>query len=152
MGEQENIQVVKQCYEAFLSGDLDKLLKLMAKDIDWDLPEIEGIPFSGKRHGRDAVAEFFRIEGAVQEGRGFTVNEFTAQDDRVVVTGHYEWNVKATGAQFGCDWCHIFHITNGEITKFTEFTDTYQAALAYQVPAVAVQGSASPDAGRAGAH
>jgi ketosteroid isomerase-like protein len=152
MGESQNVQVVKQCYDAFLSGDIDKLLTLMAKDIEWVLPDVEGIPFSGRRHGRDAVAEFFQIETSLQQGREFTPQEFTAQDDRVVVTGHYEWTVKASGAQFGCDWCHIFHIANGEISKFTEFTDTYQAALAYEVPAVALAGAARPNAGRPEAH
>jgi ketosteroid isomerase-like protein len=152
MSEQENIQLVKHCYEAFLSGDTDKLLKFMSKDIDWELPEVDGIAFSGKRHGRDAVAEFFRIENELQEVREFRPQEFTAQGDRVVVTGHYEFTVRATRAQFGCDWCHIFHLAAGEISKFTEFTDTHQAALAYQSEAGAIQGAARQDAGRPGAH
>ena len=152
MGEQENILVVKQCDEAFLSGDIDQLMKLKAKDIDWELPEVDGILFSGKRRGRDAVAEFFQVETSLQQGRELSPKEFTAQDDRVVATGHYASTVKATGTQFGCDWCHVFHIVNGEITKFTKFTDTYQAALACQVRAAAVPGSTRPGAGRPGAH
>jgi ketosteroid isomerase-like protein len=153
MSEQENIQLVRQCYEAFLNGETERMLNYMMKSIDWELPEVEGIPFSGKRHGRDAVAEFFRLVNELQEAREFRPMEFTAQGDRVVVTGHYEWTVKATRAEFGCDWCHVFHITMGEISKFTEFTDTHKAALAYQPQAAdAMKGAARPGAERPTAH
>ena len=152
MSAQENVQLVKQCYEAFLRGDIDGLLKFMTNDIDWDLPEVDGIAFSGKRHGCDAVVEFFRIETGLQELREFRPMEFTAQDDRVVVTGHYEWTVKASGAEFGSDWCHIFHIADGRISKFTEFTDTHKVVLAHQQQAGAMKGATSVAAGSPGVH
>lgn len=153
MSEQKNVRLIKQCYEAFLSGDADQLLKHMAKDIEWELPEVDGIAFSGKRHGREAVAEFFQTVSQLQELREFSPKEFTAQDDRVVVTGHYEWTVKATGEQFGTDWCHVFHIAKGEIVQFSEFTDTLRVALAYQAQAAgALQGAARQDTGMPAAH
>jgi ketosteroid isomerase-like protein len=153
MSEQGNIDLVRQCYEAFSNGDTERLLNYMMKDIAWELPAVEGIPFSGKRQGREAVAEFFRLVMDLQEVREFRPIEFTAQGDRVVVTGHYEWTVKATRAEFGCDWCHVFHIAMGEISKFTEFTDTHKAALAYQPDAAgAMKGAARTDAGRPTAH
>lgn len=153
MSEQTNVQLIKQCYDAFLSGDAQLLLKYMAKDIDWQLPEVEGIAFSGRRHGRDAVAQFFQTVGQLQELREFRPKEFTAQDDRVVATGHYEWTVKATRAEFGADWCHVFRVLNGEIVEFSEYTDTLRAALAYQAPAsAALQGAARPGAGMPAAH
>ena len=153
MSEQENIDLVKQCYQAFVNGDSERLLNYMAKSIDWELPAVEGIPFSGKRQGRDAVGEFFRLVGELQESREFRHMEFTAQGDRVVVTGHYEWTVKATRAEFGCDWCHVFHIAQGQIAKFNEFTDTHKAALAYQPQAAeAMKGAARAGTGRPTAH
>jgi ketosteroid isomerase-like protein len=153
MSEQENIHLVRQCYEAFLNGETERMLNYMMKSIDWELPAVEGIPFSGKRQGRDAVAEFFRLVNELQELREFRPKEFIAQGDRVVVTGHYEWTVKATRAEFGCDWCHVFHIAMGEISKFTEFTDTHKAALAYQPQAAdAMKAAARPGADRPTAH
>jgi ketosteroid isomerase-like protein len=133
MSEQENIQLVQQCYDAFVHGDLDKLLSMMAQDIAWELPQVDGVPFTGKRRGRQAVAEFFGIMSALQEAREFRPMEFTAQEDRVVVTGHYEWAIKATQECLRSDFCHIFHIANGEVVKFTEFSDTHKAAVAYQL-------------------
>lgn len=153
MNEQKNVELVKQCYEAFLRGDIDQLLNYMSKDIDWDLAEVEGVAFSGKRQGRDAVAQFFQTMNQLQEARDFRPLEFTAQDDRVVVTGHYEWRIKATQAALGSDWCHIFHVANGEVVSFKEFSDTHKAALAYQSQAAgAMQGAAGAGSGRPAQH
>lgn len=153
MSEQENINLVRQCYEAFLSGETERLLNYMMKSIEWELPEVEGIPFTGRRQGRDAVAEFFRLINELQELREFKPKEFIGQGERVVVTGHYEWTVKATRAEYGCDWCHVFHVTMGEIAKFTEYTDTLKAALAYRTQAAdAMQAAARPGADRPAVH
>ncbi|WP_020656568.1 nuclear transport factor 2 family protein [Massilia niastensis] len=135
MSGQENIELVKQCYEAFAQGDIERLLNYMKDDVDWELPLVEGVPFSGKRQGRNAVGEFFALVGSFQELREFRPEEFTAQGDRVVVTGRYAWLVKPTGTEFSCEWCHIFHIAGGKFSKFKEFTDTNKAALAYELVA-----------------
>jgi hypothetical protein len=146
MNEQANIDLVKQCYDAYQQGDIQRLLGCLADDIDWDLPVIEAVPISGKRKGRDKVAEFFQTLAQTQEPRQFQPQEFIAQGDRVVVTGHYEWTVKATGIDYGCDWTHIFTVANGKIAKFKEYTDTHQAALAYQPQQAAIGAAARPGA------
>lgn len=44
MSEQANISLLKQAYDAFDKGDIQRLLGLLAQDIEWELPEVEGIP------------------------------------------------------------------------------------------------------------
>lgn len=132
MDEQANVDLVRQCYDAFKQGDLDRLLGCMAEDIDWELPAIPGVPFSGKRHGRDQVTEFFRLEVEHQIPREFTPQDFIAQGERVVAVGHYAFSVKSTGEDYESDWTHIFTIRNGKIAAFREFLDTRSAALAFQ--------------------
>ena len=58
--EQENKQTVKQAYESFKSGDIHSLLSLLSDDVEWELPSIDNVPFSGKRRGREQVGEFFK--------------------------------------------------------------------------------------------
>ena len=148
MNEQANISLLKQAYDAYDKGDIQRLLGLLAQDIDWDLPEVEGIPFTGKRHGLDQVADFFSTMAACQEPREFKPDRFIAQDDQVVVLGHGRFAVKATGAEFSGDWCHIFRVAGGKIASFKEYDDTHQAAQAYQ-PRGAGTGAA---AGRPAVH
>jgi len=132
MNEQANISLLRQAYDAYGRGDIQTLLGMAAQDVEWELPEVEGIPFTGKRHGISQVAEFFRILAECQELREYKPDRFIAQDDQVVVQGHARFAVKATGAEFGGDWCHVVRIADGKIASFKEYDDTHQAAQAYQ--------------------
>lgn len=144
MNEQANIDVVRQCYDAFNAGDIQRLLACFAPDIDWDIPEIEGVAFTGKRHGHDQVAQFFEQMSQMQESRGVDVYDFVAQGDKVVATGHYAFTVKSTGLGYGADWAHMFTVEFGKIKRFKEFTDTLKVELAYHPQgAVAQQGAAA---------
>lgn len=132
MSEQDNIRLAEQAYEKFTSGDIEALIGLMSDDINWQLPEIEGVSFSGKRNGRDAVLEFFRQVGDQQEALQFEPREFVAQGDKVVSLGQYRWRVKATGREYAGDFAHVFTARDGKIVAFHEYTDTAAAAAAYQ--------------------
>ena len=132
MSEQANISLLKQAYDAYDKGDIQRLLGLFAQDIEWDIPEVEGLPFTGKRHGLGQVSDFFRVMAECQEPREFVPDRFIGQGDEVVVLGHATFAVKATGAEFSEDWCHVFHIAGGKIASFKEYDDTHRAAQAYQ--------------------
>lgn len=132
MSEQENTRIVQQSYELFKSGNIQALLALYSEDIDWHLPEIENIPFTGKRKGREAVAGFFRSVSETQDVLAFNPQEFIAQGDRVVVLGNYSWRVKATGREYSSDWAHVVTVRNGKIVGFKEYTDTAASASAFQ--------------------
>lgn len=152
MNEQTNIDLVKQCYDDFIRGDIQRVLSHFAQDVDWELPAVESIPFSGKRHGIDQVAEFFRQMNELQEFREFRPSEFIAQGDRVVVLGHYRVAVKATGAEFESDWSHVFRVAGGKFATFREFTDSHKAAKAYQPQAGAIGAATSTGAERPAVH
>ncbi|GAB3455485.1 hypothetical protein GCM10027321_08030 [Massilia terrae] len=146
MKEQDNIKLVRQGYDAFLKGDLNGLLSMFSSDIDWEIPEVEAMPFSGKRHGIDAVAGFFRDMLAAQDVREMVPDEFIGQGDTVVVLGHFAFTVKSTGREYSDDFCHVFRIANGQISGFKEYADTHKAAMAYE-PQMA---GTSADMGQAG--
>ena len=132
MSEQENIKIAQQAYDNFKSGDIQSLLGLLSDDAVWQLPEIENVPFAGKRRGREQVAQFFATLADAQEARQFEPKEFIAQGDKVAVLGRYEWRVKSTGREYGGDWAHVFTVRDGKIVGFHEYTDTAAAAAAYQ--------------------
>ena len=55
MSEQENTNLVQRVYGNFRSGDIKALLNLLSDDIEWQLPEIENVPFAGKRRGHEEM-------------------------------------------------------------------------------------------------
>jgi ketosteroid isomerase-like protein len=152
MNEQANIELLKQAYDAYDKGDIPRLLGLCAQDIEWVLPEVEGIPFTGKRHGLAQAADFFRVLGECQEPREFRPDQFLAQGDQVVVLGHATFAVKATGAEYSDDWCHVFRIAGGKIASFREYSDTYKAAQAYQAQGAGAGAAAGKGATRPAVH
>lgn len=137
MNPTENTKVVQECYEKFGSGDIDGLLSRLHDNIDWTTPTTENVGFSGKRKGKQAVAEFFTELAGAETFSRFEPLEFVAQDDKVVVIGELASTVTTTGKAFETDWVHVFHLSNGKITSFKEFFDTAQTAKAFQLTATA---------------
>ncbi len=131
MSEQDNIKLVQQAYANYKSGDIQSMLDLLADDIEWELPEIENVPFSGKRRGREEVEKFFKSLADSQKLQYFEPREFIAQGDKVVVLGHYGWCVYSTNREFEGDWAHVFTIRGGKVLKMHEYTDTAAVGSAY---------------------
>jgi ketosteroid isomerase-like protein len=131
MNEQQNIDLIRQAYDAYGCGDLDRLLDCMDPAIDWELPAVPGLAFTGKRHGRDEVAEYFRLASEKQQMRGFEARDFIAQGDKVIVLGHGAWTAKDTGQDFASDWVHVFTVRDGRIQAFREFMDAHVAVEAF---------------------
>ena len=132
MSEHESRQLVEQAYASFKAGDIQTLMQSMSQDITWQLPEVENVPFSGKRQGRGAVGEFFSMLASLQDARSFEPREFIAQGDKVVALGHYVWQVKANGRTYESDFAHVFTIRGGQIAAFHEYTDSAAAAKAFR--------------------
>lgn len=137
MAEQENIQVVQQTYENFKKGDIAALLNLYSVDVDWFVPTTENLPFTGRRTGRESVAEFFAMVAESQTLQVFEPREFIAQGDMVVVLGNYTWQVKGTGRLWAGEFAHVCTVRDGLIVAFQEYTDTAAAEKAHQKAAAA---------------
>ena len=137
MSEQDNITVAQKAYSSFKDGNIQALIDMMSDSITWQLPDIEGVPFAGKRTGRDAVLDFFTSVGTNQETLEFTPREFVAQGDKVVALGYYRWRVRSTGREFTSEFAHVFTVRDGQIVGFHEYMDSASAARAYQKTAAA---------------
>jgi len=132
MSEQENTALVQQAYANFKNADIDGLLSLFSDDITWELPEMAGVPFGGKREGLGAVMEFFAQIGMSQEPLRFEPTTFVAEGNTVVALGSYDWRVRATGRDFSSNFAHVFTISEGKVVAFQEFMDTAACIAAYQ--------------------
>jgi len=132
MNENGNTNIVQHVYEFFRGGDIKALLHLLSDDIEWQLPEIENVPFAGKRRGHEQMGQFFASLVDTQEVQHFEPREFIAQGDKVVALGHYAWLVRSTGREFGGDFAHVFTMCNGKVIRFHEYMDTAAASAAHR--------------------
>ncbi|RPI56538.1 MAG: nuclear transport factor 2 family protein [Acidobacteria bacterium] len=121
---QDNLDVIRQGYDAFGRGDITTLLGLFDEQIEWVSSGPPELITSGRRTGRQAVAEFFTAVNEVFDIQRFDPQEFIAQGDRVVVLGHESARVRATGKVIDSDWAHVFTMKNGKVVAFQEYVDT----------------------------
>jgi ketosteroid isomerase-like protein len=131
MNEQENTRLVQQFYQSNKAGDIQSLLNSLAIDVQWELPEMENVPFAGKWRGRKGVEQFFGKVSEVQEVVEFEPEEFIAQGSKVVVLGRFTMCIKATGRNVSSTWAHVWTVENGQITRFYEYVDTAVVSIAH---------------------
>ena len=129
---EQNKSIVNLAYSNFKTGNINALLDLMADDVNWTLPQMEGVPFAGTRTGRDSVGEFFATVGSTQESLSFEPRELIAEGDKVVALGSYQWRVKSNSREFGGDFAHVWTIRDGKVVEFHEYTDTAACRDAHQ--------------------
>ena len=129
----KNVQVAKDAYEAFKTGDSDSLFGAMTPDIDWEsVGRRSDFPSLGSWKGVAEVKKFFGAVGETLEFHAFAPREFHAVGDIVFVFGSYEATVRKTGRRIASEWLHVFWVKNGKVTRFREFTDTARFAEAWR--------------------
>jgi ketosteroid isomerase-like protein len=122
----DNVNLLKNLYQAFGRGDIPTVLGAMAPDIHWY--EAESNPYrpSGEPWvGPDAVLNnLFMKLGA--EWDGFSVNpkSFYSAGDSVIVEARYSGTYKATGESMDMQVCHVWDVKNGKVTRFQQYADT----------------------------
>ena len=131
MSAQDNKQAVQSLYDSFNAGDIATVLAALSDNVEWVIPSIPMIPFTGPKHGRDAVAAFFTTMSEHQEPQSFEVQGIVAEGDQVVANGHYRWHVKTTDRTWEGEFSHHFTVREGQIVRFQEYSDSAAAMAAY---------------------
>ena len=133
MGAREHTRLVEQVYESFRARDVTSLMNALGPGIEWQLPEMENVPFAGTWRGHDGVGRFLQILTETQEIVEFRPDQFVAQGNTVIVLGHFLMRVKATGRNSHSDWAHVWTIEAGKVTHFREYVDTAAVIGAHSV-------------------
>jgi ketosteroid isomerase-like protein len=131
VNEQENVNMAQQAYESIKEGDIEALLNALAEDVQWQLPEMENVPFAGTWQGRAGVRQFFDTVFSVQDVVAFEPEEFIAEGDKVVVLGHFIMRIKATGRNVGSAWAHVWTFEDSQVIRFCEYVDTAAVSRAH---------------------
>jgi uncharacterized protein len=134
MSIEKNVQVVKDFFAAMGSGDKQRLLSLVAEDIEWIVPG-EDWPLAGTHRGHAGLADVPQKASKELEMTYPEPPEFVAQGDRVLVVGVATGKIKATNRAFKDDWVFAITVRNGKLTKIREYIDTQALARASETAA-----------------
>lgn len=127
----KNTGIVKGLYAAFANGDVAAVLGAFDPGIQWN--EAEGFLYAGGNPyvGPQAVAEgVFQRLGSDVDGFHLVPERFIDGGDTIVVEGRYRGTMKSTGTPVDAQFAHIWHLREGKVVRFQQYTDTKQWASA----------------------
>ena len=122
----DNVDVLKQAYEAFSKGDAEGALEAFADDAVWRGTQSTELPGGGEVTGKEEIG---RAMGAFAEAYDeFTLvpDEFYESGDNVVVLLHSEAKKDDRTAELPA--VHVLRFEDGKVTRFHFVTDSLLAA------------------------
>ena len=129
MSTEENVQVVKDFFQAIGSGDKQAVLALVAEDIEWIIPG-EDWPLAGTHRGHAGLSATLRKASEEVEMTYPKPPEFVAQGNRVLAIGVAVGKIKATNKPFEDQWVFDITLQNGKLKSIREYIDTQALARA----------------------
>ena len=118
----EDVQRLREVYDAFDRGDADTFVGLLAHDIEWRVPEV--LPWGGRRHGPDGVRTCLDLLREHVAGGWGTPEEFLDAGVRVIVLGRFTGTARATGRDFETQSVDVWACSDGVPTRLVHFVDT----------------------------
>ena len=118
---QENVELVRACAEAYVSGDRDAYIDFMAEDVEIR-PDTsvfpEAMPFTGREELRRFIAD---IDQQWEGGAGAVLNEIFAVGDRVVARSDWGGRGRASGLDVRSNLTVIYTVHDREIIAIEYF-------------------------------
>ena len=127
----DNITITQQIFAAFGQGNIPGILELCDDEIVVEFYGPSTIPYAGNYRGKDEVKGFFETVLASVDIHQFDPEEFLADADKVIVTGHLRLTARATGREIESDFAHIITLRDGRWLKFRDFMNTAVASAAF---------------------
>jgi ketosteroid isomerase-like protein len=112
---QENVEIVRRCFDAWMSGDSASALPLLSADIEFDVStRPDGKVWHGPEGMRQAIAEWV---GAWDEYTLETEDWLDAGGDRVVSLWREKGRAKQSGTPTAQEGATVFTLRDGLISS-----------------------------------
>ena len=130
---EENVNVVRTAFDAFIRGDAEAVLQLCAKDIViTQAPEVPGV--SPRQHGHSGVLEAFAIwPEQWDEYRVESVRVVADPGDYVIVASRQRGRGKQSGVEVDMEFYFLFAVRKGKIAEWQIFVNEDQALEAAEL-------------------
>lgn len=130
MSTQDNVTTVQGIYTNFGQGNIPAILDVFANDVELHEPPGGEPPFTGVYRGRDGAGTFFQQMIEAVDVLVMEPHEYVAQDNTVVVLGHYRFRTKAAGITYDTDWAMVWRFEGGKVVRFQIHDDSATEAAA----------------------
>lgn len=133
----DNLASVRAIYEAFGTGDVPRIIELMADDVRWEhwddnSAQQAGVPSMQPRNGKAGVGEFFAVSASMGI-TDFKVMNMMEGGNQVAVSFVIESNVPG-GGHYRDDEIHLWTFDDdGKVTALRHYLDTAKHIAAWAV-------------------
>ena len=134
MSAADNLQTVKNIYEAFNRGDIDAILASCAEDVEWGVDVGTGeLPWAGVRHGHAGARQFFDLVAEHLEV-DLVELDFPASENQVAAVNRQELTLKKNGQKVICpEVVNLWTIgATGKVTRLSTIMDPTQLLAAWR--------------------
>jgi ketosteroid isomerase-like protein len=122
-----NVELVQSMYAAFARGDVTAVLSALDPAIEWSEADnflyARDTPYVGHQ---EVLMGVFAPIATQWDGMMVVAERFIDGGDTIVVLGRYRGAYKATGARVDAQFAHVFQVRDGQVTRFQQYTDTFQ--------------------------
>jgi ketosteroid isomerase-like protein len=124
---EENVEVVRQAYEAFNDGQIGTVLDLLDPEIEWNASDVffdQPRTYQGRRTWFE---EFLRDLMELFEEYRAEPEEIRDAGEQVVSIVRVGGPGRKSGAEVTALVAHVMTISDGQVVRFTEFKDPAEA-------------------------
>jgi len=126
-----NIAATQSLFAAFGAKDIPAIMTWLHPDIVIEFYGPPTIPYAGIYRGLDECRRFFETVLSSVDINQFDAEEFIAERDKVIVTGHLNLTARSTGRTIDSDFAHIITLRDEKWVRFRDFMNTAVAVAAF---------------------
>lgn len=121
-----NIELVLRYFEALKERDINAIMLLLAKNINWCIPGNEAIaPWVGVRTNKNQIKDALELLWLNTEPISGTIAHIAADENVVICSGEFESLMLKTGKTFKSLFFTKITVVDGLIVKYTLLEDTF---------------------------
>lgn len=128
MSDDATRALVRDLYDAYARGDVDRFAPMLADDIDWIIHgPVQVFPFVGPRRGKMQVLE--TLAGIAKDYvlERYEPDIIIVENDRAAVSSNVAFKQRATGRTLSFRNANFLRFQDGRVVEFREFMDTFDA-------------------------
>ncbi len=122
----KSVLIIQNMYDSFAKGDVETVISMMSKDIEWNeaesFPYADGNPYIGPE--AILVGVFGRIDEEWEYWNLVDLQLMAMENEMVLATGRYQAKYKKNGAVINLQMAHLWTLKNDKIIAFQQFADT----------------------------
>lgn len=131
MNAASNLELAQQFLAKMGGATPEEMAALCVPDLAWHIPgDATALPWIGEKRGSRALADFIRDGAALITRDGLEIQDLLANDQRVVILGHLQSRVNATGKPIDSPFAMVLTFAGDKVASLLMLEDSFAVSVA----------------------